>query len=458
MAFGLTSLGFVKKQLTDIKSELEASFRSAFGAGVKTTPDTQFGKIIGVVSERQEELWALAEAVNNAMYPNSASGVSLARVGEITAVAPNAATSSIAVVYLAGTDTTLIPKDSLISVQDAGDQFILLADVTLSGSNFPVTAITRVGTTVSVNAVGHGRVVGAYVFINDVVETEYNGLHQISVVVDVDNFEYEITTTPATPATGTITADPTTAGNVQAVETGPIQALAGTLNQIVTQVSGWTKSGNGVDATLGANAETDAAFRIRRNAALLGSGSATLNAIRGSLLILLNVLQVKVFENVTDVTDINGRLPHSVEAIVQGGADQDILDDIFDKKAGGIRTLGSTSGTVIDSQGDSHTISFSRPGSVLVYLELDLTVDSNYPVDGDTQVSDAVLAYGLTLEIGEDVIVFPTLISSFASIPGITDVVVRIGSAPGPTLDDNIIVPDSDIALFDSSRVTITQI
>lgn len=458
MAFGLTSLGFIKKQLTDLKSELEQAFRDAFGAGIKTTPDTNFGKIIGIITERYDQLWALGEAIYNANYPNSASGVSLARIGEITAIAPNAATKSTSVIYLAGTDTTLIPAGSLISTQDANDQFEILSDINLSGSNFAVAGITRSGTTVSVNAIGHGQPVDAYIFINDVDQPEYNGLHQVSVVVGVDDFEYEIATAPTTPATGTITADPTTVGNAQAVNTGPAQALSGTLTQIVTPVSGWTKVENALDATLGANAETDAAFRIRRNAAILGSGSATLNSIRGALLTLANVTQVKAFENVTDVTDANGRLPHSVEAIVQGGTEQDILDEIFDKKAAGIRTLGTTSGTVTDSQGDDHTVKFSRPGSALIYLELDLTVDANYPIDGDAQVTDAVLAYGVGLEIGDDVIVFPTLVASFAHVPGITDVVVRIDDAPAPTTDDNVIIADNDLALFDSSRITITQV
>jgi len=458
MPFGLTSTGFVKKQLTDLKSELEAALRVSFGAGIKTTPDTQFGKLIGIISDRYEEVWALAQAIYNAQYPNSASGTSLARIGEITGIAPNAATKSTSNVYLAGTNATLVTKDSIIATQDAGDQFQLDADITLSGSNFSVTGITRIGSTVSVNAVGHGRVVGDWAFMNNADQTEYNILHQITVVVDVDNYEYQITTTPTTPATGTIDADPATPGTVTAISTGPIQALAGTLNQIITPTPGWTRVENFADATKGADAETDASFRTRRVAALLGSGSATLEAIRGALLTITSVTQAIVFENVTDVTDVNGRPPHSVEALVVGGVDQEIFDELFNKKSAGIETFGSTSGTSVDSQGNSHTISFSRPTTISIYLELDLTVDANYPADGDTQVQTRVLAYGDALQIGEDVIVNPVLIASFADVPGITDVVVRIGTAPSPTIDNNIIIQATEIADFDSARITITQI
>lgn len=458
MPFGLTSSGFIKKQLTDLQTELEAALRVSFGAGIKTTPDTQFGKLIGIISERYEEIWALALAIYDAQYPDSASGTSLARIGEITGIAPNAATKSTANVYLAGTNATLVSKGSLIATQDAGDQFELDADVTLSGSNFAVAGITRVGSTVSVNAVGHGRVVGDWAFMNNADQTEYNILHQVTVVVDVDNYEYQITTTPTTPATGTMDADPATAGTASAVSTGSIQALAGTLDQIVTPTPGWTRVDNFADATKGSAAETDAAFRTRRIAALLGSGSATLEAIRGAMLTITNVTQAVVFENVSDLTDINGRPPHSVEALVVGGIDQSILDELFNKKSAGIETFGSTSGTVIDSQGNNHTISFSRPTSINIYLELDLTVDANYPADGDAQVQTRVLAYGDALQIGEDVIVNPVLISSFADVPGITDVVVRIGTAPSPTLDTNIAIAATEVADFDSARITIAQV
>jgi uncharacterized phage protein gp47/JayE len=458
MPFGLTSLGFNKKQLTDLKTELEQAFRDAFGAGIKTTPDTQFGKIIGIVSDRYDEIWSLAEAIYDAQYPNSASGVALARVGELTGVSPNPATKSTVVVYLTGTDTTLIPLGSIVATQDAGDQFETLADITLSGSNLPVAGITRSGSTVSANIVGHGKVVGEWIFINNAVETEYNGLHQVTVVVDVDNLEYQISTTPSTPATGTIDMDPATSGNAEAVNSGPVQALAGTLNQIVTPTPGWTRVENAADATKGTDAETDAAFRTRRLAALKGSGSATLEAIRGAMLSLTGVTQAIVFENVTDFVDGNGRPAHSFEALVQGGVDQDILDELFAKRSAGIETFGTTSGTVTDSQGNNHTLNFSRPSSVNIWLELDLTVDANYPADGDTQVQTRVLAFGAALEIGEDVIVFPSLISSFSDVPGILDVAVRIGTAASPTLDDNIVIGPTQLADFDSARITIAQI
>ena len=95
MSFGLDANGFSIKSLAQIETELDALFRAAYGAGIKTTPDTQFGKQISTWADREASLWELAEAVYNAFYPNSSSDISLARIGEITAISPNPAPAKI---------------------------------------------------------------------------------------------------------------------------------------------------------------------------------------------------------------------------------------------------------------------------------------------------------------------------------------------------------------------------
>lgn len=456
MTFGVTSTGFNAKRLSDCKTEIEALFRQTFGAGIKLTPDTIFGKLVGIMAERETELWEVAEVEYNSHYPNSASDISLDGVGEYTAFTRNAAAVSTAVAYLAGTNGTLIPADTLFAVQDAGDQFKTLADINLAGSQFSINSLTRSGSTVTADATAHGRSVGQYVFINDAVETEYNGLVEILTVADVDTFTYSISTTPTSPATGTITADPATAVNVESVDTGPVAALASTLNQVVNTISGLDRVDNYADATKGVNVETDAEFRTRRLEALQGLGAARLEAIRGALLQISNVTAAKVFENVDIVPDGDGRPAKSIECLVIGGLDADILPVVWDKKAAGIELFGSISGTVTDSQSIDHTSRFNRPVASNIYLELDLTTDVDFP--GISEVESRVLIFGDALKIGDDVIVFPSLISSFNDVPGILDVAVRIGTAASPTLDDNIIIPDTQIADFDSARITINMI
>ena len=53
-------------------------------------------------------------------------------------------------------------------------------------------------------------------------------------------------------------------------------------------------------------------------------------------------------------------------------------------------------------------------------------------MDGLAQAEAALLAYGDGLNISDDVIVFTKMICSLDSIPGILDVVIRLGAAPIP--------------------------
>jgi len=456
MTFGVTASGFAIKRLEDCRAELDAAYRLAFGTGIKTTPDTVFGKMIDIHADREAQLWELAEAIYNSQYPNSASGQALANIGQYTNIAPNPATHSVVTAYLAGTNGVVVPAGSRIAVIDSGDQFSLTASVVLSGSQIAISGITRSGAVATATSVAHGRAALSWIFIVGADQSEYNGLVQIATVPTADTFTYAVAGTPATPATGVIAGDPATAASMQAVDTGPIPALDGTLTEIVNPVIGWTRAENALDATLGLDTETDADFRVRRLESIAGLGAARQAAIRSALLALSGVTKSIVFVNDLDATDGDGRPPHSIECLVVGGVDQTIRDTIWAKKAGGIQTHGTVTGTVTDSQGDTQTVKFSRSTGVDIYLILDITKNAAlFPANGSALILAEVLAYGAALDVGDDVIPHPALESVIANVPGITDVVIKIGTAPAPTLDNNIVITATQLALFDSSRITI---
>lgn len=68
-----------------------------------------------------------------------------------------------------------------------------------------ITTITRSGSVATATKVGHGYNNGESVTIAGAVETEYNGTFTI-YNVSANTFDYDIVGTPATPASGTITA------------------------------------------------------------------------------------------------------------------------------------------------------------------------------------------------------------------------------------------------------------
>ena len=121
----------------------------------------------------------------------------------------------------------------------------------------------------------------------------------------------------------------------------------------------------------------------------------------------------------------------------------------------GIETAGDEVGSVTDSQGIVHTIKFSRPTSVSVYVAMELTTDpAEFPADGDDQAKAAIVAYFEELEIGDDVVVYPKLISTINDIPGITDVRIGVSTVTNPP---NLTGSDSNITVAASAVATIAN-
>lgn len=192
-----------------------------------------------------------------------------------------------------------------------------------------------------------------------------------------------------TIAQATIAALGSVSVQAESVDEGPVVALAGTLTTIETAVSGWTSVTNPADATLGWYRETDSAFRIRREEMLRSSGNAAVDAIRTKLLRDVDgVVACSVFENVSSVTDSDGRPPKSIEVLVQGGTDSDVALAIWQAKAAGIETFGNDYTWITDAAGQARQVYFSRPTALRAYVK----VRADWIDVGDPEYVDGVTA------------------------------------------------------------------
>src|SRR5579859_3935544 len=249
----------------------------------------------------------------------------------------------------------------------------------------------------------------------------------------------------------------------QSVDEGPIPAPAGTLTTIETPVSGLTSVTNTLDAKLGRLIETDPAYRIRQSNENGAAGSSTFEATRTDILEVDGVLEAFVYENDTDSTDGYGRPPHTIEAVVRGGDDDAVRSAIFGSKAAGIDTVGTTVGTVTDSQLTTHTIRFNRPTEKNVYVIVDVTKQTDpakpqYPVDGDDQVKAAIVAYGqANYGIADDVITH-ALFAPVLGVQGVIDVpLIYVGLTSSPTFSANLPMDIRDIPILDTSRIVVVS-
>jgi uncharacterized phage protein gp47/JayE len=245
---------------------------------------------------------------------------------------------------------------------------------------------------------------------------------------------------------------------VQCVDTGAISALAGTLTEILTPVTGWETFTNIGNATVGLELENDIDFRIRRDALLSATGNGSPDAIKANVLELDNVTNTLIFVNNLNDVDIDGRPAKSFELVVLGGDPDEIAEKIWEVAPAGIESYGTTTKTVIDSQNVTQTIKFSRPTEVPIFIEITIETDTSFPTDGEDQISDALLAYfadNAKIDIAEDV-VRTKLFSVVYSIAGVTNVVtIKIGKTEGGVVESDISMASVEIATLIIDNINI---
>lgn len=253
----------------------------------------------------------------------------------------------------------------------------------------------------------------------------------------------------ATNATG---SPATVTARARCATAGRIVANSGTITGIATPVSGWTAVTNAADVSPGRDAETDAEFRARRETELQASASSPIDAIRSVVANVTDVAKVTVDENVSDVTSPTGIPPHSVEVVVQGGADADIAAAILGARAGGIGTYGTTTTTALDAGGVSRTVRFTRPTDRNVYITVDVRRGASYA--GDIAVRDAVLAVGAAQLMGAP-LQLSDIIVAVRGVTGVLNCRVLVGGSSISRVAADFAVAAREIAKMDSSRITV---
>lgn len=462
-SYGLTADGFVTKPLLDIKADLEAGYKSVYGENVKLDPKSVNGQRIGRFAAALSELWDALEALDAAFDPDRTSGQAQSSLCALTGTTRNQATHSTVNANLTGTDGTVIAAAKQASVTGTGVKFESTEEITLHDAGDLTGSVTLTDGSQTVS--GSGTAFLTELFVGQSIKKKTDGVSSWAkvAVVSADDAATLETAYEGTGGAGTATC----ANRVefQALETGPLVAATGTLTVIETPVSGWETITNDADAVLGEDVESDANLRLRREVELRNPANAALDAIRTKLLALDEVDGAVVFENCSMITDGDGIPPKSVRAVVHGGTAQDIRDELLARVAAGIGTDGTTSGTAVDSEGISHTIAYSEATEKDIWIILNITKDpDDYPVDGDTQVEDAVLAYGETLLMAKNVVaariaaeVFPSS-DGLRGVAGVLECEVLIGLSNPPTTSTTIPIDIDELAVFDSARITVNSI
>ena len=131
---------------------------------------------------------------------------------------------------------------------------------------------------------------------------------------------------------------------MQAVELGPVPAAAGTLDRIVTGIEGWESVTNAAAAVPGQARQSDDEYKRLYRARAAHSSVAPLDGLRAAI-VEAGGTRVIVRDNPNNTAAVQQRWtlsPHSILAIVEGGADGDVHRAVENH-----RGMGAATGTAI---------------------------------------------------------------------------------------------------------------
>jgi len=470
----------VIKRLSEVLSDKRAQAVQLFqdlvspGDVVDTSASSALGRLIALAAPGEADLWEAVQEVYSAFDPNSATGVALDNLVALGGLTRFENTFTTAQALFTGNNGTLIPAGSVVSSGTTGQSFNVVASVALSPSlaSGVVVAVTTVANN-TLYTITYSRLTSSTTvsFTSGPSATAASILAGLKAEIDANHPTLVATVVGSTldlrlddifqTATFSRSANLgftkiTKLGDLVAQNYGPVEQSPNTITTISTPVLGWDSVTNPVSAVAGRFIETDEELRERFRVSKFERASNILEALYSALINLDTVEQVVIYENDTDVTDANGIPAHSFMPIVLGGISTNIAQSIWENKPIGIRSYGNTSVTIYDSQGFSHDIGFERPNPVTIYIDLDITTNSEFPQNGEQAIKDAIAVYmKAQFGIGEDV-VYSRLYTPINSVPGHQVNSLTIGTSPSPVGTTNIPIAFNELFSLDPNNIVIT--
>lgn len=250
--------------------------------------------------------------------------------------------------------------------------------------------------------------------------------------------------------------------------------VAGTINTLIGEISGFASVVNPSDSVPGVLDESDADLRMRRSKATETPSIGIPESIYGSLINLDAVTYVKIYCNRENAADDKGIPAKSIACIVRGGSDEEIAKNIFLRSSLGIGFYGTTTVNVVDSMQVATSISFSRPVEVAIDVEviIDEIEGSAFPADAEEQIQANIVNYaangpagiGIT-GAGFDSFGFPpaeNIVASRLYIPvnavkGVKIISLKIAKHGEAVGNEDIEIAWNEVGIFTGSNITVIK-
>lgn len=400
MAYGLTEDGFVAKTLEDIEASMVEQQRANIDPAIDTSQFGLVGQLNGIMASELAELWELAEAVNDAMDPDKASGAS---------------------------------QDALYSLtnslrQDATPSHVLCSVGLAAG--------TAIGARTAIASVAGNPLAR---FTNELPMVNATGSAVTLLGVPFESLE----TGPVRANAGTLTQRETLLTGWNSI-TNPEDAELG--SAIESDAAYRQRRAEELAAQGGGTVDG-----IRADLLQLESVTAATVIENVTEATSVDGLPAKSFEAV-------------VRSVLGADDADLIAASIWSNKPAGIRAYGSVSGTTTDSEGFVRVVEFSRPTERAAYVALRITkVTADYVGDAALKEAIVASAEtpGSTgyLDVGEDVYAGQYVTVAMQQ-PGVINAEARVSLTTSDYAlgTPSVVIAQRDIATLDTSRISIVPI
>lgn len=305
----LDSTGLQTKSTSEITTELENALRAIYGADINLDPNSPDGQYVNIFAQAATEIRELITETYNSFDPDRATGRVLDERVVINNIIRNAGTYTIQPVEIT-TDRTV--------------------DLTGLDADFN-------------NPDGTGYTV------QDDAGNEFVLIDSITLLAG------------------------TTSVNFRARNIGQVETTVNTITNPVTIVLGVTNIDNPSGAlSIGQDEETDAQLRVRRASSVANASNGYLNGLLGVVLGIDGVSEARLFENVTNVVDADGIPEHGIWLIVEGGANTDIGNAIYERKSYGANMKGAVEVDITTPSGAIFVAKFDRPTPEDLHIRFDI--------------------------------------------------------------------------------------
>jgi uncharacterized phage protein gp47/JayE len=312
--------GLTIKTLTEIGADLTEGFQTIYGADINVDSNSPDGQIINLFAQTVIDNLELLVDAYSAMDPELATGVNLDKSVALNGILRDPASYT----------TTPV----LVTVNQA---------LTLTGLDALIANPEAI----------------------------------VYAVQDANKNVFQLVTTKVFAVAGSDTL------TFKAQEPGAISVLPNTITEQNTPQLGVTSVNNPTvsGTSEGLDEETDLSLKIRRSKMFKLAATGPADAIEAALLAVIGVTDVMVVENDTDAK-VDGVDAYSIQCIVNGGAEEDIAQAIYSKKAPGCGMTGGKTYVLTRNNGLTMDIKYDLAVAEDLYIEFTaLPVKTGYVFD-----------------------------------------------------------------------------